>query len=94
MHFRLRAPGRESFEIDELNEVEYIVEIIDRNGDQYLCVMEDDEDVEWRRLPPSHPLIFRYETERKRLLNDAFDGPMVIPPSEVPEFMSSIYEDI
>ena len=94
MHFGRRAPGVDSFEIGELDELEDIVEVIDKNGDEYLCVMEDEEDMEWRRLPPSHPLISRYQSERQRLLEGVSDGPIVIPQAELGEFMASIYEDI
>ena len=94
MHFRQRAPGRPRFQIQNLKRPETIVEIIDKSGDEYLCVMQDNEDVEWRRLSPTHPLIKVFEKERARLLEGVEGGPREIPSSELGEFMSSIYEDI
>ena len=71
-----------------------IREIIDMNDGEYLCVMEDDEDLEWKRLPPTHPLIPKFKKERQNLLRGVSGGPMVIPISELGEFMSSAFEDI
>ena len=94
MHYRQRAPGVEAFEIYELRTFEKVVEIIDKCGDDYLCLMEDDEDIMWRKLPPTHPKIAVFEKERERLLQEVEGGPLEIPSDQVGEFMSSIYEDI
>ena len=90
MHFRQRAPKREPFKIEDLVDLDDIVELIDYNGDEYLCVMRDNEDVEWRRLAPTHPLIPLFQKERQRLLEGVVSGPMEIPPAELGTFMSSV----
>ena len=56
--------------------------------------MEDDEDLEWRNIAPSHPLIKKYHLERSRLLRNVNDGPLEIPLNELGEFMSSVFEEI
>ena len=94
MHYRQRAPGVEPFEVFELRSFEKVVAIIDKSGEEYLCLMEDDEDIEWRRLPPTHPMIPVFEKERVRLLQGVVGGPVQIPSDQLGEFMSSIYEDI
>lgn len=94
IHFRQRAPGHEPFELKEFSNVDTVRENIDRNGDEYLCITEDDEDLEWRRLAPSHPLISIFEKERARLLQGVIGGPEEIPSSELGDFMSSVLEDI
>ena len=55
--------------------------------------MEDEEDMEWKSLPPTHPLIDRYRKERSRLLEGVSDGPLEIADGDLPEFMNSIFED-
>ena len=94
MHPRRRAAGSEKFEIKELEEVDEIKEIIDENGGEYLCVMDDDEDLVWRKLPPSHPLIKLYRVERARLLANSNDAPVEIAHDQLVEFMSSPFEDL
>ena len=94
MHYRQRASAIEPFQIEELSIDNSILEIIDKSEDEYLCIMEDEEDIEWRRLPPTHPLIPLFEKERQRLLEGINDGPEEIPHSELANFMSSVFEDI
>ena len=94
MHRGMRVSGQEEFNIEDLKEVGVIREIIDRNGGEYLCVMEDDEDLEWMNVSPSHPLIKKFQVERERLLQNVNDGPLEIPLNELGEFMSSVFEDI
>ena len=84
----------EKIEVNDFVELEDIVEVIDCNGDDYLCVMEDNEDVEWMKLPPSHPLIAKFLKERSRLQASIHDGPIEIPHNQLGEFMSSVFEDI
>ena len=93
MHFGRRAPRHEAFELQEINEDDSIKEIIDEVEGRFLCIMEDEEDMEWKSLPPTHPLIVVYKKERERLLQGVTDGPVEIPESELPEFLSSIFED-
>ena len=40
-----------------------------------------------------HPLVEKFRKERAALLQEINDGPMVIPDSELGEFMSSVFED-
>ena len=94
MHRGMRVSGSEDFNINELEEVDEIRKVIDQNGDEYLCVMEDDEDLEWKKLPPSHPKIKLYLTERRRLLIDVTDAPLEIPDGQLGHFMSSVFEEI
>ena len=94
MHRSMRVSGREEFKIEELKEVDEIREIIDQNGGEYLCVMEDDEDLEWKKLSPSHPLIKKFKVERMRLLQNVNDGPLEIKEDELDEFMSSVFEEM
>ena len=94
MHPGMRVAGREKFEIKELEEVDEVKEIIDENGGEYLCVMEDDEDLEWKKLSPSHPLIKLYHVERARLLANSNDAPVEIPHDQLVEFMSSPFEEL
>ena len=68
--------------------------IIDQNGDEYLCVMEDDKEQEWRKVPPTDPLIKKFLMERRRLLRNVNDAPVEIPHDELGEFMSSVFENI
>ena len=61
MHFRRRVPRDEQYELKLIQEeVEEIVEVIDENGDEFLCVMKDNEDLEWKKLPPTHTLINKF----------------------------------
>ena len=94
MHRGMRASGREEFKINMLEEVDGIREIIDQNGDEYLCVMEDGKEQEWRKVPPTHPLIKKFLMERRRLLRNVNDAPVEIPHDELGEFMSSVFENI
>ena len=59
-----------------------MVEVIDCAGDDYLYVMEDDEDVEWRKLTPWHHLIIRFHKERTRLLASENNTPLEIPHNQ------------
>jgi len=59
MHYKKRTnPGfvLNLGEIDSSDGVQ-IEEIIDEKEGEYMCVVADIEDVEWRKLPPSHLLI-------------------------------------
>ena len=94
MHYRQRAPGVEPFEVFELRTFEKVVDIIDKSREDCLCLMEDDEDIEWRRLPPTHPKIAVFEKERDRLLQGVVGGPVRIAFDQLGKFMPSIYEDI
>ena len=94
MHRGRRAPRDRQIEVEELEEVEDIVEVIDEDGEHFLCVLEDDEDIEWRKLPPTHPLINKFRTERKRLLESVANAPIEIPNEQLGAFMSSVFEDV
>ena len=94
MHRGMRVAGQGEFKIEDLNEAGVIREIIDQNGGEYLCVMEDDEDLEWRNVFPSHPMIKKFQVERNRLPQKVNDAPLEIPLDELGEFMSSVFEDI
>ena len=93
MHYQQRAPPGFELQFDDLDTRDTVKEIIDENRGEFLCIMEDSEDLEWKRLGPTRPLITRYRQERERLLKDEDDGPLVIPDSEQAEFMSSMWED-
>ena len=92
MHYKQRAPAGYELSLDELDQRDLVTAIIDENCGEFLCVMEDIEDVEWKRLGASHPLIAEYRKERERLLEGVNDGPVEIPDSELDEFMSSMWE--
>ena len=96
MHFRKRAPPGFLLNLGEVDrdDEDQIKEVINDREGEYLCVMEDREDVEWRKLPPSHPLIMKYKKKREELLQNQHDGPLEIPESDLAEFMGSIWEDI
>ena len=96
VHFRKRAPPGFQLILGEVesDDDDQIKEVIDDREGEYLCVMEGGEDLEWRKLPPSHLLITRYSKKREALLRNQHDGPLEISESNLPEFMGSIWEDI
>ena len=94
LHRGQRVSGRENFEIKELEEVDDVREVIDNYGEEYLCVMSDDEDLVWKKLPPTHPLITKFQAERRRLLENSSDGPVEIPHDQLGQFMSSVFENV
>ena len=94
VHFRQRAPGSFVMQFEEINTSDEVREIIDEKEGEYLCIMVDAEDVEWKRLGPTHPLIKKYRAERKRLMQGVNDGPNEISESKLEDFLSSPWEDI
>ena len=98
-HRRAMHPGRrvsrdDVIELQDLEELAEIVEVIDQNGDEFLCVMRDEEDIVWKKLPPSHPLVLSFRKERSRLLQLVPNAPIEISHDQLGEFMSSVFEDI
>ena len=81
-------------QFEEINTSDEVREIIDEKEGEYLCIMVDAEDVEWKRLGPTHPLIKKYRAERKRLMQGVNDGPNEISESKLEDFLSSPWEDI
>ena len=71
-----------------------VKEVIDEREGEYLCVMEDNEDVEWHKLSPTHPLIAEFRKQRALLLQDSHDGPVELFNTELNNFMSSLWGDV
>ena len=94
MHYRKRAPDVLEMQIGELADRGTIKEIIDEREAEYLCIMEDSEDIEWHRLGPTHPRISEFRKQRAKLMEGVNDGPLEIADADLNEFMSSQWEDI
>ena len=94
MHFRKRAPRGFELDLGEQDDSEKIMDIIDERDGEYLCVMEESEDIEWRQVAPTHPLIIKYKKSREELLQVHHDGPREIAESDIADFMSSEWEDV
>ena len=94
MHFRKRAPPGFQLEFKDFEDRDRVREIIDEKEGQFLCIMEDSEDVEWHKLGPTHPLIGEFQKRREALMMSEHDGPVEIPEAELSEFMSNEWEDI
>ena len=88
LHHRMRADEVKEFELEELEWEAQVTEVIDECNGRYLCVMEDDEDVEWRCLPPTHPLIAEFKAKRTELLRNKTDELEIIKDSELDEFLA------
>ena len=93
MHFRQRAPPGFELNFEKIDQHDRVKKIIDEKAGEFLCIMDDDEDVEWKKLGPTHPLISEFRRERENLMKIEDDGPLVIEEGDLKEFMSSMWEE-